>query len=126
MGLAGYGYLQNYYLSSLERTNPQLQHQFYESGWRLGKWDLDEPNDEEKNFSFHHYAALKNLHESHFDGARIHVMNARRRLIPLVSGICLESTKNLYHILSKVQCLQVNSSIFFFTFSRACYPYLFG
>lgn len=108
IGHSGFNYLQHQYLSSLDQQNSQLKDIFYESAWKLGKWDLVEPCDDEKNFSYHQYAALNDIYHNNYDGARNNVKVARRCLIPLLARMDLESTKNFYHIQTKLQCLQVS------------------
>lgn len=92
----------------MDQQNSQLKDIFYESAWKLGKWDLVEPCDDEKSFSYYQYAALNDIHHNNYDGARSNVKIARRCLIPLLARMDLESTKTFYHIQTKLQCLQVS------------------
>lgn len=107
IGFSGFNYIQNHYLSSLDQLNPQLSDALYESGWKLGKWDLKEPSNDHKTFCYFQYTALKDIHQNNYEGARLNVQNARYCLIPLLDKLGFESTKNIYQILAQLQCLQV-------------------
>ncbi|XP_065219100.1 serine-protein kinase ATM [Planococcus citri] len=106
IGLAGYNYLQNQYLSSVQNLNSVSKDLRYEGSWKLGKWDLPEPSDDEKTFAYHQYATLKDLKQGNLLGAKTNIECARKIITPVLSHTCLESTKNIYNVLSKLQCLQ--------------------
>lgn len=110
---SGRSYLQNHNISSLNQNqlNPRLIDGSYKSGWKLAKWDLEEPTDDYKTFNYHQYAALKDFHQGNFNGVRVNIMNARQCIVPSLTKAVFESTKNMYNVLSKLQCLQVRCGV---------------
>ena len=107
IGLCGLTYHQHRYVSSFDELSPRMSDVFYESGWKLGLWDLNEPSNANKTFGYYQYAAVKDIHQNNLDSAKINIDCARRSCVTSMAGVCFESTKNICNILAKLQCLQV-------------------
>lgn len=81
----------------------------YECLWRLGQWNEKVPNEFEGMHSAYEklqYFALKGLHDNDNGVYRKALENARRRVIEDLKCSSLESCKNLYSPLCKLQSLQ--------------------
>lgn len=89
------------------QLNHRLIDESYKSAWKLQKWDLEDPMDSCKTFNYYQYAALKDFHQHNFNGVRVNIMNARQCIVPSLTKAVFESTKNMYNVMSKLQCLQV-------------------
>lgn len=109
LGQCGFNYMQQLFLSSLEQHNPQLKNAQYQCAWKLGQWDIEEPREEEKTFNYYQYAALKDINQRNYESARMNVDRAKNSLVHKIARVGLESTKNVYHVLARLQCLQVRA-----------------
>lgn len=78
--------------------------QEYECLWRLSDWSQNTRGDQITNFNKSQYCALKSYYDQ--ESPSIHLMHGRKSILEMVKLENLETTRNLYSILSKLQLLQ--------------------
>lgn len=76
----------------------------YEFAWRLSKWDMVETN--KKTFEEYHYFALKAIKENRQSSFNEDILNARNVVTNTIRSTSLESSKNLYRVLTRLQSLK--------------------
>lgn len=77
----------------------------YECAWRLSRWHLSDMS-KPKSFEKSRYFALKALQEQHRANFADAIASARDDVIGMLKVTHLESSKNLYEILTNLQALQ--------------------
>ncbi|CAH0387846.1 unnamed protein product [Bemisia tabaci] len=77
----------------------------YDISWRLSNWSLS-MNGNCRTYEKWHYAALKSLHVLDVESMKLNLKEARLSVLESLSSASLQSTKNIYPFLSKLQCLQ--------------------
>lgn len=89
-------------------TNISTESQ-YECAWRLSQWDIDDKKDEIpllNNYEKAKYVALKSLHETDESSFNQAIAIARNVVIESLRHVSLESSQNLYKVLTQLQSLQ--------------------
>lgn len=76
----------------------------YEFAWRLSKWDLIETNYE--TFEECHYFALKAAKENRQSDFNAAILSAKNIVTESIKSTSLESCKNLYQTLTRLQILK--------------------
>lgn len=80
----------------------------YECAWRLGQWDLNrtEADSNTSTFEEYKYFAMKSLHDKDDNNFLNYLNSARKASMESLRHTSLESSKNVYDALYKLQCLQ--------------------
>jgi ataxia telangiectasia mutated family protein len=98
----------------VQQQSEEVKAMQYDCCWRLNQWDLPMSTTSDSiqqlgsvaAYEVHHYTALKALTAENYVRIQNDLLHARKHVMQLLANTRLESSKNVYDSLSKLQSLQ--------------------